>query len=100
MTDVYRVNDRVPLKGLRGYRMNDILEEEKELFETNNPQQLVTFGGFTETNTISQSKKIMIVDDEGFNLIALEGILSLMGYSDILKAFDGQQALAVIKDKG
>ena len=80
--------------------MNDILEEEKELFETNNPQQLVTFGGFPETNTISQSKKIMIVDDEGFNLIALEGILSLMGYSDILKAFDGQQALTVIKDKG
>jgi hypothetical protein len=39
----------------------------------------------------------MIVDDEGFNLIAMEGILNFMGYSDTMKAFDGQQALSVFK---
>ncbi len=39
----------------------------------------------------------MIVDDEGFNLILMEGILSLMGYSDTLKAFDGQKALSIFK---
>jgi PleD family two-component response regulator len=40
--------------------------------------------------------KILIVDDEPFNLIALEGMLLQRGYTRIDKAFNGQEALQKI----
>ena len=41
---------------------------------------------------------ILIVDDDSFNLLALEGILSKF-HIDVVKAFNGEQALKIIKEK-
>ena len=53
---------------------------------------------FPRANThANPNLRFLIVDDEGFNLIAMDGILSLKGYKYIEKAFDGVQALEVLK---
>lgn len=40
----------------------------------------------------------MIVDDEPFNLIALEGALSAFYHGKIVQAFNGLEALTLIRD--
>ena len=42
--------------------------------------------------------RFLIVDDEGFNLIAMEGILNFKGFRDIMKAFDGREAMSILED--
>ena len=37
------------------------------------------------------------MDDEGFNLFAMEGILNFKGFMNIKKAFDGREALEVMR---
>jgi PleD family two-component response regulator len=37
--------------------------------------------------------RVLVVDDEPFNLIALEGQLLMLGISQIDKAFNGEDAL-------
>jgi len=46
---------------------------------------------------LPQHSKILIVDDNLQNVELLEGHLSAVGY-DILKAFDGEEALKMVKD--
>ena len=41
----------------------------------------------------------MIVDDEPFNLIALEALLNISNIFQIEKAFNGRQALALLKER-
>ena len=45
-----------------------------------------------------RSERFLIVDDEGFNLIALDGILGLNGFKYIEQAFDGNHAMEVMRD--
>ena len=37
-----------------------------------------------------------MVDDEPFNLIALEGLLNHFGFSNLQQAYNGKQALDII----
>jgi CheY-like chemotaxis protein len=39
---------------------------------------------------------VLIVDDEPFNLIALEGLLNMKGITDIHKAFNGVEAIEMV----
>jgi YesN/AraC family two-component response regulator len=39
------------------------------------------------------------VDDEPFNLIALEGLLNLHSFTSIRKCFNGRQALEVLNEE-
>jgi PleD family two-component response regulator len=41
-------------------------------------------------------KRILLVDDEPFNLIPLEGILNMNGVNAIDTAFDGTSALDIL----
>ena len=41
---------------------------------------------------------ILIVDDEPFNLIILEGFLSKKGYQKVDKAYNGREALDKLED--
>ena len=45
---------------------------------------------------LTERIRLLIVDDEPFNLIALEGLLNMMNIEDITKAFHGKQALDMI----
>ena len=45
---------------------------------------------------VNRNLRFLIVDDEGFNLIAMEGILNFKGFGNIKKAFDGIEALTVL----
>jgi YesN/AraC family two-component response regulator len=42
--------------------------------------------------------KFLLVDDEPMNLASLEGILFSFGLRNVKKAFNGQQALEVLKE--
>ena len=44
--------------------------------------------------------RFLIVDDEPFNLMALEGLLQLQGYNNIEKCFNGQEAIDLLEEKG
>ena len=44
-------------------------------------------------------RKILIVDDEPFNLIALEALLNISNIFQIEKAFNGRQALALLRER-
>ena len=51
--------------------------------------------------TVKTSKlNVLIIDDEPFNLIALEGLLQLQGVLLIDKCFNGKEAIALLEDKG
>ncbi len=51
--------------------------------------------------TVKASKlNVLIIDDEPFNLIALEGLLQLQGVLLIDKCFNGKEAIALLEDKG
>jgi CheY-like chemotaxis protein len=41
---------------------------------------------------------ILIVDDEPFNIIALQGLLLQIGITKVEKAFNGEEALKKIKE--
>lgn len=41
--------------------------------------------------------QVLIVDDEPFNLIALEGLLNMIGIDHVEKAFNGREALDFIE---
>jgi CheY-like chemotaxis protein len=43
--------------------------------------------------------RFLLVDDEPFNLIALEGLLNLSGFTSIRKCFNGVQALEVLNEE-
>ena len=43
--------------------------------------------------------RILIVDDEPFNLIALEALLNISNIFQIEKAFNGRQALALLRER-
>ena len=45
---------------------------------------------------MSKQKRILMVDDEPFNLIALEGLLNHFGFSNLQQAYNGKQALDII----
>ena len=47
---------------------------------------------------VNRNLRFLIVDDEGFNLIAMEGILNFKGFGNIKKAFDGIEALTVLRE--
>ncbi len=43
--------------------------------------------------------KFLLVDDEPMNLMALEGMLEIYGIGNIVKAFNGKQALDVMRNR-
>lgn len=45
------------------------------------------------------SLRFLLVDDEPFNLIALEGLLNLLNFTSIRKCFNGRQALEVLAEE-
>jgi len=83
---------------------NEVKETEVLDFELNfnepNPNG-VPLGSIQEPNQINLNRKIMIVDDQPYNIMALKTILKYsVGIKDIerlsVQAFDGQQAYDMV----
>lgn len=43
------------------------------------------------------TERVLIVDDEPFNLIVLEGMLNMLGINEVKTAYNGQQALEILE---
>ncbi|CAD8179620.1 unnamed protein product [Paramecium octaurelia] len=54
---------------------------------------------FTNKGVMDFDKKILIVDDEPFNHDILILMMKNMGYNQFLKAFNGQQAIDLVKER-
>ena len=54
-------------------------------------------GSISEINSACNCPKVLVVDDDPFNIIALEGMLGMLGVRAIEKAFNGKDGLIKIQ---
>lgn len=73
--------------------LGDILDPEEELKE----EEISEGIGNDNTSRRCHCSKILVVDDEPFNIIALEGLFQQFGVEKVDRAFNGREALRLIE---
>ncbi|CAD8119671.1 unnamed protein product [Paramecium sonneborni] len=107
-----RTNQSMFLQGESQMLQNSIKVENEPIANTpinnriNQPKQNKTprtikrvQSSFTNKGLIDYDKQILIVDDEPFNHDILILMMKNMGYNQFLKAYNGQQAIEITKEK-
>lgn len=73
--------------------LGDILDPEEELKE----EEISEGIGNDDTSQRCHCSKILVVDDEPFNIIALEGLFQQFGVEKVDRAFNGREAIRLIE---
>lgn len=72
-------------------------DEEEEDVRVVSQVNLNVVGSISEINSACNCPKVLVVDDDPFNIIALEGMLGMLGVRAIEKAFNGKDGLIKIQ---